>query len=722
MYIQVLIELKIERLDKTFTYHVPPILEPNIMIGKRVIVPFGKQKLEGFVLKIEHNIETDYPIKDIIEITDEIPVLNEELLELGVYLKKKTLCNLIQAYETMLPVALKAKQGRTIPKKIIIIAKLKMPYEQALMLTNNDPQRRIVELLGDQSIPRSELNKISVSAVKTLEQKHIIEYETKEEYRLSSKTEETVNRKELTAEQQTVLNSISLTKFQPYLLHGVTGSGKTEVYIRLIEQVLKERKEALLLVPEISLTPQVVDIFGARFGDKIAILHSGLSNGEKYDEWRKIEKKEVSIVIGARSAIFAPFTNLGIIIIDEEHSTTYKQDNTPRYNTIDVALWRAKKYQIPLILGSATPSIESYTRASMGTYQLLEMKDRVNNKLPNVELVDMKDEYRHGKRILSRVLETKIIDRINKKEQIILLLNRRGYSTILTCKACGFTHKCPNCDIPLTYHKYHNMMECHYCSYHVQRLMICPNCKEEQLSDSGMGTEKLEQYLIENIDNAKVLRMDNDTTSKKGSHAKIIESFEKGEYNILLGTQMIAKGLDFPNVTLVGVVNSDSTLNIPDFRSAERTFQLLNQVAGRAGRGEKAGEVIIQGFNVEHYSMVTAKNHDYLSFYKEEMSIRKKLNYSPYFNLVVLKLKGKDDQLLMDEGKKVVAHLRKTVNASILGPSFALVPKINNVYEVQIIIKCKKKNEIFKECLFFLEYYRKNNHLYFDIDFDPIRM
>lgn len=381
-------------------------------------------------------------------------------------------------------------------------------------------------------------------------------------------------------------------------------------------------------------------------------MHSRLSDGEKYDEWRKILRGEVSIVIGARSAIFAPFTNLGLIIIDEEHTSTYKQENNPRYSAIDIALKRAKRYNIPLLLGSATPQIESYTRSKNNTYELLEIKKRVNNNLPKVMLVDMKEEIKKGNKVISSSLYNSLKECLEKKEQAILLLNRRGYSTVITCHDCGYVDKCPNCDIPLTYHKKIGKMKCHYCDYEKVLITVCPECKKNDLWDFGMGTEKLESIIKDMFPSARVVRMDVDTTRLKGAHEKIINAFQNRDYDILIGTQMISKGLDFPLVTLVGVVNGDATLNIPDFRSAERTFQLLNQVAGRAGRGKKLGKVIIQGFNINHYSIVCASNHDYIGFYNEEMKIRKSLVYPPFCNLALIKIISPDFNLANDEGKK----------------------------------------------------------------------
>ena len=586
MQAEVLVELKAKNIDKTFSYNIPDNLKEEVKIGIRVTVPFGKQILEGFVLNIKKIEDLDYKLKDIISVIDKEPILNEELLLLGKYISKKTVCNLICAFQTMLPSALKAKKGFEVPKRYITY----------------------IEIIGD------------TNNLKSAKQKEIIDY---------LKDHKNVTKKTLTNISSSALKSL------------------------INNNILKEKKEAIVLVPEISLTPQLVSNFKKRFGGSIAILHSNLSNGEKYDEWRKIERKEVSIVIGARSAIFAPFTNIGLIVLDEEHSDTYKQDNNPKYDAIDIAIKRAKTYNCPIILGSATPSIESYTRASMGIYELCEMKNRVNNNLPLVTLVDMKNEIRKHNTILSQILKEKIEEKINKGEQVILLLNRRGYSTITMCKSCGYVDKCPNCDIPLIYHKSSNTVRCHYCGYGKSKLISCPECKSEDLNDLGMGTEKLEQYIKDTFPKSKVIRMDNDTTSKKGSHQKIIEAFSNLEYNILIGTQMVAKGLDFPKVTLVGVINGDSSLNIPDFRSAERTFQLLNQVAGRAGRSDLKGEVIIQGFNIDNYSIKKASIHDYIGFYTEEMKLRKLLKYSPFYNLCLIKIKAKDYNIGLEEGKKI---------------------------------------------------------------------
>lgn len=721
MVIDVITQIKSQNIDKTFSYHVPKELEESVQIGARVTIPFAHQLLEGFVVSFNNQETFDYPLKDIIKVVDLEPVLNEELLELGNYISKKTLCTKTQAYQAMLPTALKAKNGFEITKKYKTYLKLK----QGEATITSKKQQEILDLFqSKETVLKKRATDISVSALKTLIQKGIIVEEKVEVYRTDDTELERDVAHTLNEEQQAVVKQVGeyYHIFQPFLLHGVTGSGKTEVYMHLIQHVLKEGKESIVLVPEISLTPQFVHTFKKRFGKTIAILHSGLSNAEKYDEWRKIVRGEVSIVIGARSAIFAPLTNIGMIIIDEEHSATYKQENIPHYHAIEIALRRAKHYQCPIVLGSATPSIESYTRAKLGVYQLLEMKKRVNDNLPNVYLVDMKTEMKHGHFLFSRLLEEKIYDRLSKNEQIMILLNRRGYSTVLTCHSCGYTDKCPRCDIPLIYHKEQHCEKCHYCGYTKPLLKQCPECHSEDISQFGMGTQKLEEEVAKKFQ-ARILRMDVDTTTRKGSHEKMIQAFMNHEYDILIGTQMIAKGLDFTNVTLVGVFNSDTSLNQPDFRSAERTFQLLNQVAGRSGRGDKPGEVIMQGFNMDHYSIIKASTNDYIGYYNEELKLRKLLKYPPFYNIALIKISGKKLEQLQTEAEKISRFLRQQLpKHMILGPSSASQPKINNIYYIQIMIKYKNMKDIYKVLEFIYQKYRGNHDIHIDIDYNPIRL
>ena len=722
MQANVLVEINSKKLDKTFTYNIPKSLEKDIFVGKRVKVPFSNKYLEGFVLDIHEDLKLDYKIKDIESVIDEEPVIIPEMMSLGEFISKNTFSTLISAYQAMLPKALKAKEGCIINEK----------YDTYIRLINKDfvpktsKSKEVIELLkNNNEILKSELEKISKSSINTLKKYNVIEEVKKEKYRLDDEIKIEKSNIILNTEQQNALDKVkeSLNTYKPFLLYGVTGSGKTEVYMHIIDEVLKEKKEVIVLVPEISLTPQIVNLFRKRFGKTVAILHSGLSDGEKYDEWRKIIRKEVSIVIGARSAIFAPFKNLGAIIIDEEHTITYKQENTPRYSAIDVALYRGKYHNCPVLLGSATPSIESFTRAKKGEYELLTLKHRVNNNMPSVDLVSMRDEMRKNNPIISEKLNEKILDRLEKNEQIILLLNRRGYSTIVTCKNCGYVYKCPKCDIPLTYHKNVNKLKCHYCNYEIVKKELCPTCKSEVITDYGMGTEKLYEVITNMYPNSKVVRMDVDTTTKKGSHERIINDFLDHKYDILIGTQMIAKGLDFPLVTLVGVINADASLNIPDFRSSERTYELLSQVSGRAGRKDLLGDVVIQGFNIDHYSITIAKNHNYEDFYNEEIKIRNTLKYPPFCNLAFLYLKGKDLNLLNKEGQNVVNFLKsKLDNVVILGPSMANIYKINNIYNIQIIIKYKSLKSIYTYLDYLNKHYLLNNKLSFEIDINPLRM
>ena len=719
MYVKVLIETRVKSNDMTFTYHVPSNVEDNLLIGKRVLVPFSNRTVEGFVLGYDAKTN-DYEIKDIIKIIDEEPVLNDELINLGIYMSKKYLCPLINCYQSMLPKALKAgsKNGGGIKK--LLYVKLNDNVVNADVKVKK--QLEIIDFLKDnKEVLKSSIQSKS-SLSKLIEKGIVLEY-YKETYR---KVETELDRKEilLTKEQKLVSKTIKsyLNKQLVTLLYGVTGSGKTEVYIDAVKEVVKSGKSAIILVPEISLTPQITARFKGVFKDEIAILHSSLSDGERYDEYRKIIRKEVSVVIGARSAIFAPLNNIGIIIIDEEHSESYKQENNPRYSTLDIAVERSKTHECPVILGSATPKIESYARAKKGYYELLELPSRVNNKpLPKVSIVDMKKEIRKGNAIFSDELRNKINDRLIKKEQVMLLLNRRGYANYLTCNNCGFVFKCPNCDITLTYHKTSGMMRCHYCGYASKKLEVCPACKEKSIKQMGVGTEKLEEKIKEEFPLAKVLRMDADATSKKGSHNKIISSFNTGEYNVLVGTQMISKGLNFPCVTLVGVINADVSLNIPNFRSSEQTFSLLDQVIGRSGRADKEGEAVIQTFNPDHYSIICASNHDYKSFFNHEMYVRKKLNYPPFCFITLIKISSKDFNYGIGEAKKISNYLRQNLkNTSVLGPSIASVLKVNNNYNFSVILKYKKEEKLYYFLNQIIKIYEGNAKIKVSLDFDPI--
>ena len=717
MVVGVLVQLSSQNIDKIFDYIVPNDLESSIKVGIRVLVPFGRQTLEGFVLEIKDSSDRD--LKEIYSILDRDIVLDDELLLLGKEIQKSTLSTLISAYQVMLPKALKAKAGVLVSKKYQTFYQLK----DKSYLASSSAQKKILELFFDREvISRKELLDISSSALSTLVEKGVLLPIKKEDYRMKYEVGKD-QKKILTSSQQLVVDSVLKDdRHVPFLLFGVTGSGKTEVYMQIIEKVLKRGETAIMLVPEISLTPQMVEQFSNRFGNQIAALHSALSEGEKYDEWRRIARGEASIVIGARSAIFAPLKNIGIIIMDEEHSDSYKQgDKSPRYHARDVAIWRAKYHSCPVLLGSATPSLESMARAEKGVYQLLVLKERVNGKsLPNVEIIDMNKEAKNGTSHITNRLLGELSSCIDRGEQAILFLNRRGFSTFVTCKNCSETIKCPNCDITLTYHKSNRMLRCHYCGYATPLPKVCPNCNEEALSDLGVGTENIEEELHAVLPNARRLRMDVDTTSRKGAHKKMIDAFRNHEYDILLGTQIVAKGLDFSDVTLVGVINADTSLNIPDFRSSENTYSLLSQVAGRSGRSQKTGKVYIQTFNPDHYAISFVKEHDYLGFYREEMKIRRRLGYPPFYFLCYLKISGKEADYLFQESLKIKRSLERNLgHTTILGPTTLAVFKVNNIYRYGIILKYKREEALYDILIKVQNHYKSNHKLRVDIDFNP---
>lgn len=484
----------------------------------------------------------------------------------------------------------------------------------------------------------------------------------------------------------------------PFLLEGVTGSGKTEVYLQTIAAALKYQRTALMLVPEIALTPQMVNRVRGRFGHQVAVLHSGLSVGEKYDEWRRIARGEAQVVVGARSAVFAPLKNIGIIIIDEEHEGSYKQDSMPRYHARDVALWRARYHQCPVVLGSATPALESRARAQKGVYQWLRLPHRINGQdLPRVQLVDMRRVMGETQVAdFSPQLVTALRERLNRNEQVVLMLNRRGYAAFAMCRECGFVVQCPNCDISLTFHRDRQRMQCHYCGHEQPVPQKCPQCGSRYIGFYGTGTQKVAEELHQLVPAARVLRMDVDTTRRKGAHERILEQFGNHDADVLLGTQMIAKGLDFPDVTLVGVLNADTGLSLPDFRASERTFQLLTQVSGRAGRADKAGEVIIQTFNPDHYAIQLAGKQDYEGFFVREMQVRHQNDYPPYFYTIQLTAGGPKEAQVLRVLTKVRGELTRILSpqARLLGPTPQMVTRVNNRYYYQLIIKYKQEPQL----------------------------
>ncbi|MBO1510463.1 primosomal protein N' [Metabacillus bambusae] len=575
----------------------------------------------------------------------------------------------------------------------------------------------------------------SDTSVKALISKGILKEEIKEVYRdpYQDRHFEKTKRLMLNNEQQQaitpLLKSINENVHDVFLMYGVTGSGKTEVYLQSIEEVLKNGKEAIVLVPEISLTPQMVHRFKGRFGSKVAVLHSGLSTGEKYDEWRKIQRKEVQLVVGARSAIFAPFENLGMIIIDEEHESSYKQEENPRYHARDVAIYRAKLHKCPVVLGSATPTLESFARSKKDVYKLLTLKERVNKRsMPRVDIIDLREELRSGNRsMFSTSLIEKLTERLEKGEQSVLFLNRRGYSSFVMCRDCGFVIQCPHCDISLTYHRHGQQLKCHYCGHEEHMPNVCPECQSEHIRFFGTGTQKVEEELVKVLPHSRIIRMDVDTTGRKGAHEKLLTRFGNKEADILLGTQMIAKGLDFPDVTLVGVLTADTMLNLPDFRASEKTFQLLTQVSGRAGRHELPGEVIIQTYTPEHYSIQLASQYDYDSFYNHEMQLRKNHAYPPYYYLALLTVSHPEITKVVSVTEKIVQILRRNVEneTKILGPVASPIPRIKDRYRYQCMVKYKREKNLHVTLRKIIEHFQQemsSNDLMIAIDLSPNTM
>lgn len=574
---------------------------------------------------------------------------------------------------------------------------------------------------------------ISQDTINSLLKKGYIKIEEREAYRLKQEELSQEGKKILTDEQQRAIKEIRehFCEGKYVLLHGVTGSGKTEIYLQLIEEELKKGKEGIVLVPEISLTPQMIRRFIGRFGNTVAVLHSGLSDGEKYDEWRRIAEGKAKVAVGARSAIFAPFKNLGIIIIDEEHESTYKSETRPKYDAREVAMKRCEIEGASLLLGSATPSIESYYKAEnkLNNMRLVSINTRVNNrKMPDIEIIDMREELREGnKSIFSNRLFQEISSTLLNNDQLILFLNRRGYSTFVSCRSCGYVAKCPNCNISLTYHAKGNYLSCHYCGYSEENPTECPRCKSKYIKYFGIGTQRVEKEFKNTFGETKILRMDADTTTKKNSHKIILDKFRSKEANVLIGTQMIGKGHDFPDVTLVGIITSDTYLNLPDFRSGERTFQMVTQSAGRAGRGDKPGKVIIQSYSPDHYSLLHARTHDYVGFYRDEIKLRKEMNYPPFSHLGQIVISGYREDRVMQAAKEIGEFVKGMASdkkdIEIWGPSPAPLSRINNRYRWQLVLKADKENKLLELMKDFYNSKQSNlNGIGISVDINPLSM
>ncbi|HHV46182.1 MAG TPA: primosomal protein N' [Tissierellia bacterium] len=701
-----LIELSLWMADK--------YLCTNINALQAVLPPGDFKEIKTYI-SLNENIKgnpmlTQYE-RDIIEFIKSKGV-RLELEELKKHINKNTLNKEIRNLEALGIIDTTLEIETSVEKKyekIVSLVDKDISLEDIeRMLRKNSPKQLEIAkyLIKVREVPLKELlnrTNSSITSVESLEKKNIVKIINRELYRTPIDSDiKCYEKHNLTDEQRNcvnaILKSIKENENSKFLIHGVTGSGKTEVYLNLVEETLKKGKDAIVLVPEISLTPQTIDRFVGRFGNNVAVLHSRLSQGERFDQWRRIREGKVKIAIGARSAVFAPFNNLGLIIIDEEHESTYKSNMNPKYDAIEVAEKRCKQNNAVLVMGSATPSIESYYKSLTGHMKLLNLTRRINNrKLPEVEIVDMREELNSGNiSIFSRKLRESIEKNLSSGNQTILFLNRRGHSTFISCRSCGYVAKCDNCSISMTYHMHENRLKCHYCGKTVLPPRICPVCKSKYIKYFGIGTEKVEEYTKELFPEAAVMRMDLDTTSRKGSYESILKRMANKSIDILIGTQMIAKGLDFKGVTLVGIIAADTSLNLPDFRSSERTFQLITQVAGRAGRGEFSGHVIIQTYNPDHYSIKLAREHDYVSFYNKEILLRREFNYPPFANIITILIYGENDALVALKSNEVynvlIEEIKKNglvnIIENIMGPSRAPLEKIKNNYRYQIIIKC----------------------------------
>jgi len=667
-YCQVIVDIAAEPVDRLFTYAVTQGLE--LCEGQRVLVPFGPRTKEGYVLSFSE--ETDVPqdkIKSVLQALEEYPAILPELVRLSKWMALRYRCSLCETLRLMIPAEMR---GGRIAEKRIAIARLVRPINEAdrAALSRAKKQLAALEMLSAGPLPTAVVNAQHPGAVKALADKGLIVVEEQETYRRPYRAIEKERAFEptLTRSQQIAADTLKAAMDAGggrFLLHGVTGSGKTEVYIRLIREAFARGRNAIVLVPEIALTPQMVNWFRARFGDDAAVLHSRLSAGERFDEWRRIRRGGARVVIGARSAVFAPLSNVGAIIVDEEHEHTYFSEHRPRYDAREVARMRAEEAGAVLLLGSATPSIASYMRCMPGVkphnrLNLIEMDTRVNGRdLPEVDIVDMAKEFTKGNTsIFSAKLQNALRECIGSGKQAMLLMNRRGYNTFVSCRSCGYVVKCDQCDVAMTYHMSESVMRCHYCGAERVPPTICPDCQSQYIRYFGAGTQKVEEELTKLLPGVPVGRMDIDTTREKDSHERILSAFRKGETRVLVGTQMIAKGLDFPNVTLVGVVAADMTLNVPDYRSAERAFQLLTQAAGRAGRAKEPGRVIVQTYEPDHYAIKLAALQDYRAFYHQEASYRRRGLYPPFTVLARLMAVSKNEQAAQSAAEKLEADLR----------------------------------------------------------------
>lgn len=708
MFAKVIIDIASSQVDKVFDYAVG---DSGAGVGFRVLVPFGKRFIEGFVIELCETTNFDESlVKPIVKILDEDAVVTEEQLFIAKVLKEKYHVGFADSFRLFLPASFRNGKVKTLFEYKIVLENEVLAKEQLAKCRAN--AKNMIGLLNflleNGSEKQSKLNaKFGNSSVSKLVSLGVVKKVEEQKQRKPYATMEVGEQKpvELTATQNKVLDAICESVDKKFLLHGVTGSGKTEVYMNVIERTLQKNKTAIMLVPEISLTPQVMLNFKRRFGETIAVLHSGLGIGERFDEWKRILCGDAKIVVGARSALFAPIKNLGVIIVDEEHDTSYISDSNPRYSTIEIAKAFADKFDCKLVLGSATPSLETYHLAVEGKYRLLEMKERINKRnLPPIKLVDMKDEILMGNnQVFSRELEMALTECVKKGNQAIIFINRRGYSSYIMCKDCGWRAVCPSCDVSLVYHKAENVLKCHYCDKRFTVPAVCPECGSKYIKQGSTGTQKVVDEILKFLPNAKILRMDNDTTSTKNSHEKILSEFRAKKAQILVGTQMIVKGHDFPDVTLVGIIDADLSLHQSSYQATEKTFQLITQVAGRAGRADKQGEIILQTYMPRHYVYRLASVYDYLGFYSKEINLRETTKFPPFSKILRVLISSENEELAKNftteyaRSVKNYSDERKSLLGSndfyYIGAMRSPLKKINDKFRYQVILRIKTEVE-----------------------------
>jgi primosomal protein N' (replication factor Y) len=717
-------------LDREFDYRIPAHLQSAIRVGSQVVVPFKSRELRGFVVGLANYSAFADKLKEIVGVVGEKPLIPDPIMKLAYWIADYYCAPIEHAVRTVLPSAVR-KRGARHKKQLFVSLTGTVPEK---ISAKQDEIFKTLEKHGAMTLSElKERTGCSDSPVRTLEKHGLVTIEESTILRDPHAGMELLRSKpfDLMPEQQTALDTInaSMDKEKPgvVLLHGVTGSGKTEVYLQAIQHALDRGQGAIVLVPEISLTPQTVDRFRSRFGDCVAVLHSSLSDGERHDEWHRIRNGEAQIAIGARSALFAPVENPGLIVVDEEHEPTYKQDESPRYNARDVAVMRGHLENCCVVLGSATPALESFNNVREGRYELAEMLMRVDDRsMPLMRIVDMRIEAEKEGRahIFSSELVQAIYDRLNSREQVILFLNRRGFSSSLQCEQCGYVAECAECSVSMTYHKRAHKLLCHICGAEEKVPDRCPDCRDPDFKYAGMGTEKIEEVLEKLCPSARVARMDSDTMRKKDSYRKVLDQFRTGKIDILLGTQMIAKGLDFPNVTLVGVLYADMSLHVPDFRAGERTFQLLTQVAGRAGRGEKAGEVIVQAYTPHHPAIQAARSLDYDGFCTQDLEFRRELAYPPFSHLVLLTFRGESEIDVMQAADGFFERLERILPESVTHspPVPAPLARAKGHWRYQIMLRCEHTVRMTKPIRHVQSTYRMPKTVTCTVDVDALSL